>query len=229
MVILNTADFANNNGIKVLCFGKSGVGKTRLASTAESPFVGSAESGLLSLSRWNIPYCELKRIEDVFDFWRWLATSHEARQFNDIFLDSLSDVMEVLLAQEKANNKDPRKAYGALADRGVELARAFRDIKGKNIWILCKEELSKDENSGTSMIQPWLPGTKLGPALPYYFDEVFRYEVGMDTSVVPHAQWEALRCRASQFATAKDRSGRLNEYELPNVRAITAKILGRTA
>jgi hypothetical protein len=223
----NTAN-VGNSGIKVLAYGRSGAGKTRLAATAPKPIIISAESGLLSLQNMQLPYLTVKTLDEVFEAYK-LVTSNVApyNTFQTIIVDSISEIMEVLLAAEKKGNKDPRKAYGALADRGVELARAFRDIPNKNVIILAKEESWKDDNTGITTIQPSLPGSKLGPSLPYYFDEVFRVETGKDTTVVPHKDWTALRCKADQYSTAKDRSGKLNEYEPHDIGAIFNKILGR--
>jgi hypothetical protein len=225
---INSTKDVGNNGVKLLVYGKSGVGKTRLASTAVSPFVISAESGLLSLQQYNIPYVVVKTIEDVYEAYNMVLTG-SAKQFNDIFLDSISEIMEVLLAKLKADPKlkDIRQAYGGLADKGVDIAKAFRDLPGRNVCVLAKEEYVKDDATGITSYQPSLPGSKLGPALPYYFDEVLRYEIGINTQTVPPTAWEALRCKATFNATAKDRSGRLAEYEQANFGALTRKILGR--
>lgn len=227
--IQNTAN-AGSNGIKVLAYGRSGVGKTRLAATAPAPIIISAESGLISLQNMQLPYLAVKTLDDVYEAYTLVTSNkHPYNTFQTIIVDSISEIMEVLLAAEKKTNKDPRKAYGQLADRGVELARAFRDIPAKNVIILAKEESWKDDNTGITTIQPSLPGSKLGPSLPYYFDEVFRIEVGKDTTVVPHTDWVALRCKADQYSTAKDRSGKLSEYEPHNITHIFNKILGRAA
>ena len=220
-------DSVGNNGVKMLIYGKSGVGKTRLASTAQSPFIFSAESGLLSLRQYKLPYGEIKTMADLDDAYKWVTTSNESKQYNDIFLDSISEIMEVLLANEKATNKDGRMAYGALSEKGVKIAKGFRDIPNKNVAVLAKEEYVKDEATGITSYQPMLPGSKLGPSLPYLFDEVLRYEVGINSQTVPPTPWEALRCKASFNSTAKDRSGMLAEYEQANFYALTQKILGR--
>ena len=54
--IKSTKDIALDHGIKCVVYGFSGVGKTVLCSTAPKPIVLSAESGLLSLSKVDIPY-----------------------------------------------------------------------------------------------------------------------------------------------------------------------------
>jgi hypothetical protein len=68
-----------------------------------------------------------------------------------------------------------------------------------------------------------MPGAKLGQQLPYFFDEVFalRVEKGEDGANV-----RALQCDTDGLWMAKDRSGKLEPWELPNLGEIIQKIGG---
>jgi hypothetical protein len=220
--IQSSAD-VRSNGIKGLVYGKAGVGKTPLCATAPAPIIISAESGLLSIQRCNppIPFIEVKTMPQLIDAYNWCAQSHESRQFYTICLDSISEVMEVLLETEKTRNKDPRKAYGELLDQGLKIARAFRDLPGRAVLITAKEEFYKDDATGMMQYGPMLPGSKLGPQLPYFFDEVFQMFVGNNQGQM----YRALRCNPSGQHIARDRSGVLAEFEAANITTIFQKIL----
>lgn len=215
-----------NDGIKNLIYGKAGVGKTTLLATAPQPVIISAESGLLSLRRLPnpVPYIEIKTYAQLVEAFNWAAGSREASQFWTICLDSLSEMGEVILANEFKTNKDPRKAYGEMQTQVLQLAKGFRDLKGKNVVIVAKEEYDKDEMQNMMMYGPAMPGKKSGPALPYLFDEVFQMLVGKDSQT--NTEWRALRTRPTFQHVAKDRSGMLDEYEPANLTHIFKKILG---
>lgn len=223
-----TDQFSVANGIKMLVYGKSGVGKTRLSATAPQAEVKdgghciiiSAEGGLLSLRGVSIPVWEIKTLDD-------LNAAHDyligvgGDQYYTIIIDSISDIAEKVLANAKAGTKDGRQAYGILADQMWETIRSFRDIRGKHVVMIAKAEYTKDEK-GVTRWMPSMPGNRLTQGLAYYFDIVGHLGVyasagGNHTSLQFHAdlQYEA-----------KDRSGSLDFFEYPDLTAIFNKIYG---
>jgi|ERR1051326_920330 hypothetical protein len=216
---------AGDEGIKTLVYGRSGVGKTPLLATAPYPFIISGEKGLLSLKRCNppLPYGEFTNQAQLIDIFKWCASSHEARQFYTLGLDSVSEAAEVLLADlQKKYNNDGRKVYPALEAETMALLRAFRDLAWKSVVVIGKEEYDKDE-SGLMVYRPLLPGKKLPQAIPYLFDETFRMLVGKDQN---GQDMRYLRTRLSGTEIARDRSGMLNEFEPANLTYVFSKILG---
>lgn len=221
--MLQSTASVTNHGVKVLVYGRAGTGKTTLAATVPAPVILSAESGLLSLRRYNLPFWDIRSIHDLRNALSWATTSAEARQFATIYIDSISEISEVILAHEKKNNKDPRKAYGEVLTQTVDLVRQFRDIPGRHVVVSAKEEATKDEASGMIMLGPSMPGSKLGQQLPYFFDEVFRLFIARDGNGQP---MRALRTRPDFQADAKDRSGALDELEPPDLSHVFRKIMG---
>lgn len=68
-----------------------------------------------------------------------------------------------------------------------------------------------------------MPGNKTGQQLPYFFDEVLALRVEKDNE--GNAQ-RALMCDSDGIWAAKDRSGKLDIWEEPDLGAIIAKIGG---
>jgi hypothetical protein len=219
----NTAHITNDNGIKCLVYGGAGAGKTVLCSTAPNPVILSAESGLLSLQGFQLPYIEINGYDDLTEAYKWVMGSEEAKQFDTVCLDSLSEIGEVVLASLKPQFKDPRKAYGEMQDQMIGLIRNFRDMPKKNVYFAAKEEETKDGLTGTIKYRPSMPGNKLPPMIPYFFDETFNLCVYKDSEGVEH---RALRTRKAEQYEAKDRSGKLDEWELPNLTHVFEKICG---
>ena len=222
MQLKSTKDL-HTNGVKLLVYGQAGAGKTSLISTLPNPVVFSAEGGLLSLAQDNIPFIEVTDMATLTEAYKWVTESDDAKQFDSVALDSISEIAEVVLSSEKKKSKDPRQAYGALQEIIGDLIRAFRDIQGKNVYFSAKLEKQSDE-LGRMLYWPSMPGNKTGQQLPYYFDEVLALRVEKDADGQTQ---RALMCDSDGLWTAKDRSGRLDAWEAPDLGAIINKIGGQ--
>jgi hypothetical protein len=212
----------SGNGVKMVVYGASGSGKTSLIPTLPNPIVLSAEGGLLSIQDANLPYIEISNMTDLGEAFLWASQSDEAKQFESIALDSISEIGEVVLNFEKKENKDARAAYGALSEQMTDLIRSFRDLPGKNVYFSAKLEKSQDE-MGKVVYNPSMPGKSLTQGLPYFFDLVLalRLERDADGNVQ-----RALQCKDDGIWLAKDRSGKLGQWEAPDLGAIIRKIGG---
>jgi septin family protein len=109
---LKTTRGLHASGVKLLVYGQAGTGKTTLITTLPSPVILSAEAGLLSIAHADIPFVAIDSMSTLQDAFSWLTSSDEAKQFESIALDSISEIAEVILTAEKAKAKDPRQAYG---------------------------------------------------------------------------------------------------------------------
>ena len=220
---VKTTGSLSANGVKVLCYGAAGAGKTSLIKTLPNPIVLSAEGGLLSIQDADLPYIEITDMATLQEAYKWLTESADASGFQSVALDSISEIAEVVLNAEKKATKDPRQAYGAMQEQMADIIRAFRDIGGKNVYMSAKLEKTQDEQ-GRILYGPSMPGNKTGQALPYYFDLVLALRVEKDAE--GNAQ-RALMCDSDGLWLAKDRSGKLAAWEAPDLGAIIAKIGGK--
>jgi hypothetical protein len=219
--IQNTADLVQSARVKVLTYGKAGMGKTHLISTADRPFVLSAESGLLTLRKFKIPYTTLKTRADVAAVFQWLQFDAGARaNIGTVCLDSLTEIADIFLAEIKASCKDGRQQYGMLADQMNQVIRDFRDLD-YDVYMSAQQEYDKDDYSGMMINRAKMPGKQLGASLPYFFDEVFQ----LTTATTPQGQsYRVLRTQGDTANDAKDRSGCLAPVEEPHLGKIFAKI-----
>jgi hypothetical protein len=220
---VKTTGSLSANGVKVLVYGQAGAGKTSLIPTLPNPIVLSAEGGLLSIQDANLPYLEIASMEHLKEAYKWLTESADAKGFQSVALDSISEIAEVVLNHEKKVNKDPRAAYGAMQEQMADIIRAFRDLPGRHVYMSAKLEKTQDE-MGRVLYSPSMPGNKTGQALPYFFDEVLALRVEKDQE--GNTQ-RALMCDSDGLWLAKDRSGKLGAWEAPDLAAVIAKIGGK--
>jgi hypothetical protein len=205
------------NGVKVLVYGQAGAGKTSLIKTLPSPIVLSAEGGLLSIQDADLPFIEITSMTELQEAYTWLISSDEAKAYKSVAL------AEVCLNTEKKATKDPRQAYGAMQEQMADIIRAFRDLPGRHVYMSAKLEKTQDE-MGRVLYSPSMPGNKTGQALPYFFDEVLALRVEKDGD--GNTQ-RALMCDSDGLWLAKDRSGKLDAWEAPDLTAVIAKIGGK--
>ena len=220
MQIKNTKDVTANY-VKILVHGPAGSGKTRLCgTTGGKPIILSAESGLLSLRGQDIDVIEIKNMDDLREAYSFLQSDDK---YDWVCLDSVSEIAEVVLSTEKGKTNDPRKAYGEMQEIMMTLMRSFRDLP-KNIYFSAKQDRIKDEVTGGILFGPSASGQKIGPAMPYLFDEVFALHSWKDNE--GNIQRALQTIKDAQYE-AKDRSGSLDMVEPPDLGAIYKKIINQ--
>lgn len=203
------------DGANIVIYGEAGVGKTTLISHLKNAIILSADQGLLSLSKFDIPYIEIANMNDIDDAYNLVRKSEYAH----IVFDSLTEMAEVVLYEMKEGKKDKRQAYGELADAFGVMIRKFRDIKGKNTIFLAKVKHIIDDEGSVIGYEPMMPGRVLPHGLPYLTDEVFAY-------VMDRKKMRYFITSAERKYPAKDRSGNLNEKEWePNLNDIINRVL----
>lgn len=211
----------HTNGVKMLVYSHAGAGKTSLIPTLPSPIVLSAEGGLLSIADAEVPYIEIATMADLMEAYEWLTTSDEAKQFQSVALDSISEIAEVVLTEELKRNKDGRAAYGELNTVMTGMIRAFRDLPGKHVYFTAKCDKEKDEQ-GKMLYSPSMPGKTLTMQLPYFFDAVFALRVEKDADGNTHRM---LMTDSDGLWLAKNRAaGKLEMWEAPDLGNIINKL-----
>uniref|UniRef100_A0AAU8EEZ1 Sak4-like ssDNA annealing protein n=1 Tax=Klebsiella phage vB_Kpn2-P2 TaxID=3230849 RepID=A0AAU8EEZ1_9VIRU len=240
MEFTTTSQAVLDTGVKLLVYSEAGYGKTMLTATLPRPLLLSAESGLLSLTRSNIervfgadrpdicydiPTIKINSFEDIQQAFMFITNpaNNCKDQFDSISLDSLTEIAEQCLNNAKRSVKDPRQAYGELIEKMQTLIRSFRDIPGFNVYMSAKMSRNKDEVTGITAYGPSMPGAKLGPELPYFFDEVFKLAIGKDQQ---QQDFRYLLTQPDMQNTAKDRSGMLQQMEYPHLGMVINKIKG---
>jgi len=215
---------AQSQFTNMLIFGMSGAGKTPLAATLANVLIIASEPGLKSLSAYKIPYVMGRNYREAMDVCRWIVGSNDARQFTTIFFDSISMLSENILMDCKKKSSDPRKYSPETTGQTMEVVLEFLKIQNKNVVMTCKAAREVDGLTGATSYAPFAVVPKLGPALPYHFDEVLFLSRHRDNN---GQEFSALRCRYdAECPSARDRSGNLDLWERPDLTYVINKING---
>ena len=217
----SASTLAQQFGVKILCYGQPGSGKTPIAATLPNPVMCVTEPGMLSMRGIGIPAFEAYTADKASEFFDWLFKSKEAASFDTVIIDSVSQLAELILTQELERNKDGRAAYGMLSRRMMAHLNGLYFLEGKHVYLTAKE--SKDDVNGVVTRKPYFPGQDLNVKVPHLFDEIFYLgEARVPTMPKPVT---ALRTQSTFGILARDRSGRLNELEPPDLGAVIIKCL----
>ena len=157
-----------------------------------------------------------------------------------VFLDSITDLTRQAMAwaktrpeafSEKTGKPDTRGAYGLMAREVIGLLKHLQHAPGKTVIMVGILERVTDEFGRVSW-QPQMEGGKAGRELPGIVDQVVsmalfsRDAQGALVHDPERGTERRLVCRtANAFGLpAKDRSGRLDETEPPDLSALLRKI-----
>lgn len=216
------SQLAQRFGVKAIMYGGPGSGKTPLTKTAPRPVLLVCEPGMLTMrDATNLPAWDAYTPERIEEFFAWLTQSAEARNFDTVCVDSVSQMAEIFLTQELTRNKDGRKAYGEMYRRTMKYLNDLYYMPQKHTYLIAKQA-SVEEDGGT-MRKPYFPGKELNVQVPHMYDEV--WHIGLYP--VPGQPKPVVAVRTQQtFGTfARDRSGRLAELEYPELSQLFNKCM----
>lgn len=206
---------AQNFGVKAMVHGKPGVGKTPVVDTAPRPVLLACEPGLLSMAKSQTPVWEAYTPPRVWEFFDWLFGSHEAKAFDTVAVDSVSQVAEMVLAQQMSMHKDPRKAYGEMARQVYDRLSGLYFLPQKHVYLIAKQMAKEEGPSKTLFARPYFPGQELHVKVPHLFDLIIHMEKMLNPGDGKYHP--VFRTLGTDNVLARDRSGKLAEVELAHL------------
>lgn len=208
-------------GVKALAYGGPGTGKTPMINTAPRPVLCVVEPGMLSMRGSNVPAFEAYTPALIGEFFKWLFNSAEAKNFDTVGIDSISQLAEIILNEELSKNKDGRKAYGEMSRRVMDIVNGLYYMPQKHVYLIGKQAVV--DESGVQRKKPYFPGQDLNVKIPHMYDEILH--VGLVNAPGQAKPLIGLRTCESFDIMARDRSGRLSEIEAPDLSALFSKAM----
>lgn len=237
MKIINSKSFGTNS-LKCLIYGEPGAGKTFLAKTISEPtLVISAEAGLLSIADADIDVIDLsqaddgsvipmdKRREKLAEVYKWLLEDAQIKKYRWIYIDSLTEIAQIFITGlhlEHPDRKDSLVLWGEYAKRIKTFIKMFRDLPHYNVVFTALAAINKDE-TGKRFCGVEIQG-KIASQIPAFFDLVLYLssKENEETGLIDRF----LLTQKTDKIMAKDRSGKLDRLEAPNLKVIAQKIRG---
>ncbi|WEL95556.1 hypothetical protein [Xanthomonas phage vB_XooS_NR08] len=228
------SQLARRYGVKSVVFGSPGSGKTPLINTAPRPVLLVTEPGMLSMRGSNVPAWEAYSPALITEFFEWFMKSREAANFDTLGIDSISNIAEIILAEELSKVKHGMKAYGNMSERTMKICNDLYYMPQKHIVMIAKQGVV--ENGRQTILQggevvyepimqkrPFFPGKDLNVKVPHLFDNVLH----LGEAIVPGQpkSVRALRTKEIPEVFARDRLGNLGELEPPDLSALFTKAM----
>ena len=197
------SEFAKNFGVKAICYGPAGSGKTPIINTCPNPVLLACEPGLLSLRGSKVPTWEAYSADKVDEFFDWFFKSNETKKFDTLAIDSISQLAELYLQKALKEVKHGLQAYGTMATQTLAQLNALYFTKEKHTYLIAKQEIITD---GFAYKRPYFPGKQLPIEMPHKFDEILHLDI---QNIPGYGQHKAFRCHPAIDVLARDRSGQL--------------------
>jgi hypothetical protein len=213
-----------------LVLGYSGAGKTTLISTIpedQRVMIVSSENGLLAirnmlLTRKNVTALTLDNWSDFVSIISYLDTEKAQKSYDWVCFDSLTAIGNMCydaMKKEWASQANTYTRYGKLGEHLTETIIKLRDMTSYNVLFTCLVE-HIDNPTSEIAYKALIPGRVVPNEIFAWFDEVLFITVDrVDRS-------RHIMTDYHEGFMAKDRSGRLDYCEVPNLGIITQKILG---
>lgn len=157
-------------------------------------------------------------------------------KYSLLFIDSLTVALRLCLRwaqqqpeafSEKTNKPDPRGAYGLLGREALQWLTRLQHTRGKTVVFVSILENVKDE-FGRASYELQLEGQKAGRELPGLVDQVIAMGMVKHPEDPDGGKVRAFLCtpEADDFTgfMPKDRSGKLDAYEKPDLGALIQKL-----
>jgi hypothetical protein len=216
--------FAQFYGVKIIGYGPGGSGKSPVANSAPRPVYLAIESGLLSMRESKIPAWQGSDLTKINEFFTWLfSDSKEVANYDTVIVDSISEWAELILAQKMKTNSHGLKAYGEMAEEFLKTAIKLAMMPRKHMYLIAKE--TTISQGGAEKRRPYYPGKEIYKEMDHKFDEILNLNLHTIPGVV--GQQKAF-CTGETFDIhARDRSGKLNMYEPPDLGLIINKCMSQ--
>ena len=214
----------HSSKVKAMVYAESGMGKTTLLGTLpeSETLIVSAESGLLCLDDKDIAVVEINCWNDLQVVYSHIKKDPEWAHFKYIGIDSLTELSDMLVytLENSPEFRDPKmalKMWGEFSKRMTATIKAFRDLDKSVIFTALPEDIL---DNGAVVKKPYIKGKAVQKMLASYFDEVFYLSVNTATDE------REVQTQPSTAVQAKDRSGKLADFEEANLTTIINKIRG---
>ena len=208
---------------KVLICGEPGSGKTLISSTWPNALYASAEGGLMSIADRNIPYVEIKQIDDLLKIKQNLDQDAEVREeifgfpIETIVIDTIDEVQQIMIRERLRDERieSMRLAdWGWLGENMSAMITGFRNLD-MHVVFTCHLKDTQDAESGKTWIKPQLQGA-VGDKIAGYVDLALVLKSTLTSEVVGGEAKRVLKRELQTFPDPmhpwiKDRSGKLPE------------------
>jgi hypothetical protein len=158
-------------------------------------------------------------------------------RYDVIFIDSITELSRISFrhaeqqpesTSARTGAKDVRSAYGTHGRQMMHLLQQFQHARGKHVVFVAVLERVVDDFDRFLEWRPQIEGGKSGRELPAIVDEIISM-VFVDFGDANHVRSFVCTAPNPQGFPAKDRSGKLEQFEPPHLGKLLTKLVPATS
>lgn len=151
---------------KVLICGDPGAGKTLISSTWPNPIYASAEGGLMSIASRNIPYINVRSINDLLKLKVILDNDAETRkdllgfEVETLVVDTIDEIQRIMIRErleEMRRDTLQLQDWGYIGEQMSAMIRGLRNLD-LHVVFTCHLKETTDNESGRVYFKPGMQG-----------------------------------------------------------------------
>jgi len=204
--VKNSKGLAIADGVRILLYGPSGIGKTATAITTGKTIIITSEKGDLTLNDYDIDIIHINSLSELKEAYIYIKDNID--KYDTVLIDSLTDIGETIVQELKDSNNysssDTYKMWSDFTTIMTKITKSFRDLRGINVVLIALEESEK--NGLDEKLMPMIPAKKAKKKLISLYDIVIR--IGLDES-----NNRIFYTQPQEGFEAKDRSSKLKPIE----------------
>lgn len=252
MVVHSTRERGRMNGpvslatiqqpwIKIVVFGRSGVGKTVFSCGSQyfRTFVFDIDDGTVAAKMWprtrqdQVDVWPVRTKADFDAAFTWFCSN--VQSYGLAVVDTATELQQQVIREAAKQLKMPipdRQAWGMSLQAMEAIATGFHHLPCHVVWT-CHETEREDPEQHRVMFRPSFQGA-FQTAYAKHFSAILRLCLqdfatnGVDAAgqaVVQYATHRLLHCDGNQTTHAKNRGGALPEWENPDVDTVLGKMI----
>lgn len=222
-VKLSNVGDSHQEGIKVVGYGQSAMGKTFLINTLPDPIIINIEHKLAPIKNKSIPVINVTNAAEAIDAIRFVSTSDDMRNYKSIAIDSLTELSDLIFADayKKKNGNSFGAANSETEQLMTQIYKQLKSVVDKNLYMIAKyDEISDSEK--IVKFRPRLSTKRLTLDLPHKFDVVVavrRVKFENEMQYVIQGQEDGMYFASDVFGT-------LDKWEAPDLGLLFEKLKG---
>lgn len=220
--IKDTSDLQVDPNLKVITYGKPGVGKTTLAETLPGKsFVVAIEPGIQSLSHVSVKYGEAENMDEIREAYNFLK-QHEG-SLDSVLIDSATELAEKALLEFKKECDHGQRAYGEMQ---TFVKRMFKNFIQLDMTVVFTAKEQRETIDNSLLYCPHFPGKTLTQKSQIGHDPDYVLPLRMKKDAEGNMRRVLQTEPDGQYVAKKrDPNQALNKFEKPDIGALKQKIV----